>query len=173
MKKFLRKHLPDQHTIKKHKWLSIFGDRLTNPSLWHINRHNVAKGVGVGLFVAFLPVPFQMVIAVALALLASANIALSVALVWISNPITIPFIFYGCYTIGQWIVPPKTDIIFQANTQWISDNFSAIASPFLLGCALAATLMSIAGYVVTHLLWQAHTRTTWLQRKKRNKMANL
>jgi uncharacterized protein (DUF2062 family) len=48
----------------------------------------------VGLFCAFIPVPFQMLLAAPSAIIFSANLPVSIALVWITNPITMPPIFF-------------------------------------------------------------------------------
>lgn len=58
----------------------------------------------VGVFTSFLPLPGQMVIAALLALWLRCNLPLSIILVWISNPITMPAIFYSTYKLGAWIL---------------------------------------------------------------------
>ena len=95
-KKIIKRMMPDHQTIKENKYLKIFGNLLHNANLWHLNRHSVAKAFAVGLFFAFIPVPFQMVLAAGLAIIVHANLPLSIALVWITNPLTMPFIFYAC-----------------------------------------------------------------------------
>ena len=62
-KKTIKKLMPDHQKIKSNKHLQIFGDLLHNGNLWHLNRRSVAKAFAVGLFFAFVPVPFQMVLA--------------------------------------------------------------------------------------------------------------
>ena len=103
-KKLIKRYMPDHNTIKNNKYLQIFGDLLHNPNLWHLNRRSVAKAFAVGLFFAFVPVPFQMVLAAGFAIIVHANLPLSVALVWITNPLSIPAIFYACYVVGTWLM---------------------------------------------------------------------
>ena len=69
-------------------------------NLWHFNRHSVSYAVLVGLFCCFLPIPFQMIPGIFLCMWLGANIPLAVALIWISNPITIPAMFYFTYRLG-------------------------------------------------------------------------
>lgn len=68
--------------------------------------HAIALGIAVGVFVGFLPlVGFQTVIAIALAALLRANKIVCVPIVWITNPVTMGPIYYGCIRLGQAITP--------------------------------------------------------------------
>lgn len=49
-KKFIKRLMPDHHSIKNNKYLQIFGDLLHNANLWHFNRRSVTKAFAVGLF---------------------------------------------------------------------------------------------------------------------------
>jgi len=56
--------------------------------------------MAVGLFCAFVPLPIQMLLAAAAAIIFRVNLPISVGLVWITNPVTIPPMFYFCYKVG-------------------------------------------------------------------------
>lgn len=167
-KKMIKRWLPDHHTIKTNKHLQIFGDVLHDANLWHLNRRSVSKAFAVGLFFAFVPVPFQMILAAGMAILVHANLPLSVALVWLSNPITIPPIFYGCYKLGTVLmgVPPQ-DFAFELSVEWLTTSLSAVAGPFLLGCAVCAVFFSIAGYFTINTIWRFSVASNWKKRKHR------
>ena len=63
--------------------------------------HQLALGTAVGVLVAFTPTAgIQMVIAGFLSWLLRANKATSVAVVWISNPVTIVPMYWYSYRIG-------------------------------------------------------------------------
>jgi uncharacterized protein (DUF2062 family) len=168
-KKTIKRFMPDHQTIKDNKHLKIFGNLLHNANLWHLNRHSVAKAFAVGLFFAFIPVPFQMVLAAGAAIIFHANLPLSIALVWLTNPLTMPAIFYFCYIVGTWILGvPEQDFSFQASWQWVVDSLSTIGPAFLLGCGVLAVIFSILGYIGIQGLWRYSVIKEWNKRKLRN-----
>jgi uncharacterized protein (DUF2062 family) len=167
-KKIIKRMMPDHQAIKENKYLKIFGNLLHNANLWHFNRHSVAKAFAVGLFFAFIPVPFQMVLAAGIAIIVHANLPLSIALVWITNPLTMPFIFYACYLVGTWVLAvPEQDFTFQASSQWVLDSLSTIGPAFLVGCGVLALTFSILGYLVIQAMWRYQTIKAWKNRPHR------
>lgn len=165
-KKLIKRLMPDAHSIKTNKYLQIFGGLLHNANLWHLNRRSIAKAFAVGLFFAFIPVPFQMVLAAGIAILVHANLPISIALVWITNPLTMPAIFYVCYLVGAWIInAPAQKFEFHASWQWILDSLTTIGPAFLLGCLVCATFFSIIGFVGIHSIWRFSVAKEWNKRK--------
>ncbi len=170
MKRIIQRFMPDSKSIKENKYLKIFGSLLHNPNLWHLNRSSVARAFAVGLFIAFVPIPFQMVVAAGAAILCQANLPISVALVWLSNPLTIPFIFYFCYRIGALLVDSGGQgLHFEANLQWIIDSFATIGPAFLVGCSVMAVLSSLLGYFAIHGFWRYSTMSAWKERLQKRK----
>lgn len=160
--------MPDHQTIRDNKYLKVFGSLLHDANLWHMNRHSVAKGFAIGLFFAFIPVPFQMVLAAGAAIFIHANLPLAVALVWITNPLTMPFIFYACYVVGTWVLSePEQDFTFQASWQWVLDSLSTIGPAFLVGCGVLAVIFSLLGYVIIQGLWRYQAIKAWKKRARR------
>ena len=67
-KKFVQRYMPSHDKVLNNKYLQIFGYLLRDPNLFHINRRSVAGAFAVGLFFVWMPVPFQMVLATAVAI---------------------------------------------------------------------------------------------------------
>ena len=167
-KKLIKRWLPDHQTIKTNKHLQIFGDLLHDPNLWSLNRRSVAKAFAVGLFFAFIPVPFQMVLAAGMAILVHSNLPLSVALVWISNPVTIPPIFYACYKVGTILlgIEPQ-EFTFELSWQWVVSSLDTVSGPFLLGCITCAVFFSALGYFLINYIWRYSVSKNWKKRSSR------
>jgi uncharacterized protein (DUF2062 family) len=153
-KKTIRRLMPEPHKLKDHQALQFLGQRIHEPNLWHLNRRSVAKAFAVGLFCTFLPLPFQMAIAACGSILFKANLAISVALVWISNPLTIPAIFFFCYKIGTVTLgEPLQNTHFELTVEWVRTEMGSIWQPLLLGSLLMGTLFSIVGYFSIRIIW--------------------
>jgi len=170
----IKKFMPDPSKIKDNKSLQIFGTLLHNPNLWHLNRRSVAKAFAVGLFFAFVPVPFQMVLAAGIAIIVHSNLPISVALVWLTNPLTMPPIFYFCYVVGTWALGVKEqNFVFQASWQWLSNSIETIGPAFLLGCGILGTVFAILGYFAIQIFWRYSVSKEWQKRKTRYKNKQL
>jgi uncharacterized protein (DUF2062 family) len=169
-KQFIKRYLPDHHKIRNHKHLRFFGQLLHDPNLWHLNRRSVAGAFSVGLFSAFVPVPFQMVLGAAGAILWRVNLPISVGLVWLTNPVTMPPVFYFCYKLGTWILrtPLHEGITFELSIRWIMVELATIWQPFLLGCFVLGTLSAVVGNVVIRLLWRLRI-ARYLKRKRQKR----
>lgn len=166
-KKILRKCLPDPHKIINSKSLRIFGNLLLEPNLWHLNRRSVSMAFLVGLFFMWMPVPSQMILAAGAAILLHSNLPLSVALVWITNPVTMGPMFYVAYLLGNWMLgSAPSDLQFEASYDWISNQMLIIWKPFLLGCFTMAVSNAVIGYVGIRLLWRLRV-VNYLKDKKR------
>ena len=167
-RQLIKRFLPSHEVIKRQKALKIFGNLLYNPNLWCLNRRSAAGAFAVGLFMAYVPIPFQMLFAAGLALIFSVNLPLSVALVWISNPITMPVMFYGAYKLGAWLMnTPPQPFHFQLSWEFLIHQMSQIGPPFLLGCLVCSTLLSLIGYFGIRGLWRYSVVRSWNKRKTR------
>ena len=170
MRKILgRRLLPFARSIRKDRQLTrVFGRLLHDPNLWHLNRHSVAWGVSVGLFMAFVPVPFQMVLAAGAALLVSANLPVAIVFVWVSNPITIGPLFYAAYRFGAWMldIAPK-QIHFEMSVHWLVTRLEEIWEPFLLGCFVLGLVSALVGNLAVRAIWRIHVIQLWKLRRQR------
>ena len=156
-KKFIKRYTPDKETIRNHKYLRVFGKLLQDPNLWHLNRRSVSGAFAVGLFWAFIPIPFQMVTAAATAIPARVNLPISVALVWITNPVTMPPMFYFTYLVGTWILnEPAQEVEFELTVDWLMHSINGIWLPLYLGSLICAIVAAALGYVLIRGYWRWH-----------------
>lgn len=167
-KKLLKKYMPDPEKLKQQKSLQFLGDRLHEPNLWHLNRRSVSLAFAIGLFAAWIPTPGQMAIAAVAAFYFRANLPISVALVWITNPFTMPPMFYFAYLVGLKIIgesAPSED--FEFSLESIMASLGDIGGPFLLGCLILGIISSTLGYFGIKAFWKYHSSKRWKERSNR------
>jgi uncharacterized protein (DUF2062 family) len=167
-RKTLKSLMPSAARIREIKSLSILGDWIYATNLWHLNRYSASMAFFVGLFVAFMPIPIQMIAAALLALLFRCNLPLSVCLVWITNPLTMPALFFVAYKVGALILEIPVEIVeFELSYRWLSTQLSYIWKPFLLGCLVCGLFSGSMGYFVVSMAWRWRVSVHWRERKRR------
>ncbi len=172
-KKLFKKYMPHPDVILGNKWLNFLGPRLHDPSLWHLNRRSAAGGLALGMFCTFIPLPFQMLIAAIGAFIFRVNVLIAVPIVWISNPFTIPPIFYFCYVLGTNMLNREPSISqFQVSWDWFTGVIGDIWQPLLLGCLTVGTITSVASYLLVHILWRLHI-ISHLKERRLKRLRNL
>jgi uncharacterized protein (DUF2062 family) len=153
VKKSLRRIMPDPGRLLESRYLRVFGKRLHDPSLWHLNRRSASGAFAVGLFMMYMPPVGQMLLAAAAALVFRVNLPISVALVWLCNPLTIPPMFYFAYRVGARILgtPPA-----QMSLDFWTDlgNWGAVLAPLSVGMLVCATVCSAVGWVAVQGVWR-------------------
>lgn len=176
-KKYIRRIMPNHKRIREHRHLRFFGTLLHDPNLWHFNRRSAAGAFAIGIFLAFIPIPFQMVFAAAAAIWFRVNLPLSVALVWISNPLTMPPMYYFTYRLGAWIldVPHHSEdhIGFEFSLEWFTSSVGAIWEPLYLGSFIVASICALLSYFGVRLLWQLHLVQHYKNRKRLRRIREL
>ena len=166
-KKTLKMIVPSPARMREVKSLRILGEWVYAGNLWHVNRYSASMAFFVGLFVAFMPIPGQMITAALLAVLVRCNLPLSVGLVWITNPFTLPAIFYLAYKVGAMIINvPLENIEFELSFYWLSNSLGAIWKPFLIGCLICGLFFGSLGYFTISMLWRWRVVYHWRERKR-------
>ncbi|WP_369602272.1 DUF2062 domain-containing protein [Hahella sp. SMD15-11] len=169
-KNLIKKYMPHPDKIREIKSLHFLGDVLHEPNLWHINRYSVRRAMLIGLFWAFIPMPFQMVASALCAIRFNANLPISVALVWITNPLTMPPIFYFNYVFGSWLLQmPPHDYHFELTWHWFTQNLADIGIPLYFGSVVLGLVFGATSYLVVDWLWRRKIRHDWLRRQSRKR----
>lgn len=150
----------------------LIGARFQEPNLWHLNRRSVSGGMAIGLFFAWIPMPFQMLAAAILALLARVNLPLAVIMVWVSNPLTWAPMYWFAYRLGKWLLgSEKVRASFEFHWTWFAEEMVRIWQPLFLGCLIMAVVSAVAGYVVSRAIWRLHIVSNVLDRRRRGRDA--
>lgn len=171
-RRLFKRYMPNPDMIREHKSLRFLGILLHDPNLWHLNRHSVARAMAAGLFAAFIPAPMQMLIAACLAIPIRANLPISVGLVWLTNPFTMPPIFYCTYKMGSWMLGiPPMELPDELTWEWISGELSIVWKPFLLGSLVTGTALAALAYSTTMLYWRWWVAHSWRKRAERRRQA--
>lgn len=167
-RKLIKKFMPDEQKLKSNRYLSWLGSYIHDPNLWHLTRKSVSKAFFVGLFCAFIPLPSQMVIAAVVALFIRSNLPISVSLVWITNPITIPPMFYFSYWIGTLMVGADVQQVeFVMSIEWLTTELSHIWLPLLVGSLACGIVSGTLGYFLMQGFWVWQVNKSWQKRKSR------
>ncbi len=162
-RKLIRQFLPEPSALREQKLFQICEQWLGDPVLWQLSRNSFATGVAVGLFCAYLPMPLETLVAILMAVVFRGNILVAVALVWISNPLTWPFMFGTAYVLGAKIC---SGFDFY---QYDFFNTFPLAKRYIelwVGCLIIGPILAAVGYFTTLGLWRLHVVTRWRERKR-------
>jgi len=169
-KKWLRRHLPDYHTLGESGPLKPVSKYLREPELWHLHRRSVSGAAFIGLFCAFLPIPFQSLVAAVLAIMTRCNLPLSAALVWVTNPLTIAPMFYFAYRLGAWLMGADVAVAgIDLTWDGLASQFGVIAVPLLVGSVVCGWVVGVTAYVAVRVLWRLHVLQRWQDRRDARK----
>jgi len=167
-RKLIKKYSPNPEKIRNMKGLGFLAKWLGNANLWHIHRHNTAKSFAIGLFWMAIPIPWQMVMATISAIAWRANLPISVALVWISNPLTIAPIFYFNYVVGTLILGKHTEetLNFEMSWNWLSNTLGELWLPLFFGSFVVGSVLAIIFYTGIYIFWRMSVISRWKNRKR-------
>ena len=168
LRKKLKKLIPTRARIKQIKLHERLGTWIYRPSLWHINRHSVSMAIFVGLSIAFVPAPGQTLLAAFFALQLRCNLPLALTVIWVSNPVTMPVLYYFSYRVGALLLQvPDTSFDFELNWQWLSGTSASIWKPLLLGCFTCGVTAGALGYFSMNMIWRTHVARRWRSRSQK------
>lgn len=150
------------------RWLKPLAHHFDNESLWSTERGSVARAVAIGLFVGFMIPLAQFVFAIAAAAALRAHIAIAAAATLVTNPLTIPPIYWAAYKIGRVMLGEAPDdpgaLQIEARAAdhleklgWIEglwNSMLAAGPPLLLGLVTLAVAGALLGFSLSWWLWR-------------------
>lgn len=163
--------MPSPSKLKSMGLVHVLGDQIHNPNLWHLNRRSAAGAAFIGVFCAFLPMPFQMFLAALLALWFHKNLPLSAAIVWISNPFTYAPMFYINYKLGAlFLGESDRPFSIELTVEWLTNDMLYYWQPLILGSLIAGTLGGALSYALMNYFWRWKVMKSWEKRIKRRQV---
>lgn len=174
-RKFLTKMLPDRETLHARlhgKWyLRPFDFLMHDPALWHIGRRGTCRALALGVFIACLPIPGHMIMAVLAALYFRINLPVAFAAVWIANPLTYGPLWYMGLKLGTWIMHPThlDKLVMEPSAkEWRLPALNHVLpafETFLVGCVVEGLILAVIAYIVFDLAWRLSIRGRWKLRR--------
>ena len=161
--------------VKRHEFgdswvLKPFRKLMEEPRYWGIRRRTVVPAFALGLFLSFQPFPAQPIVATLIALGLRINIPIAAATPFISNPLTMPPMYYASYRVGVWLLgqePQPFD--FQMSFEWLTTTFLNYWQPVTLGCLVLGTTAAALGYDIVDAAWRFTLHDYKIQKRKRRK----
>ena len=135
--------------------------------LLSVNRKMVSRAMLVGLFIAMIPMPLQMLAVILIAPFFRFNVPLAISLVWITNPLTMPFIYYIEYITGNFLLMQEGIGTIELSLDWFENNIGDIFIPLYVGTFFYSVIFSIGGYYLVDKLWIASVNRAKKKKDKR------
>ena len=144
MKESLKKYSPKSENLN----LGWLNKHLKNPEIWKWNKKTISRAFAIGLFFAFIPLPMHTLLVAIFAVVFSANILLSILVVWVNNPITMVPFYYFTYKLGASIMGIQMDPKFEFTFSYLMDNFGNATIALWIGGIITSIVSAIIGYYV-------------------------
>ena len=112
---------------------------------------NLARGVALGLFISTTPTfGFQTFIALFFAALLRCSKLCAVVFAQFTNAVTAPFVFYGTYRLGAFLLDRPLEIgqLSDFSLQSLWDLGPAVFASLWMGGLLVGSLLAVIGYFV-------------------------
>ncbi|HNI38553.1 MAG TPA: DUF2062 domain-containing protein [Pseudomonadales bacterium] len=160
--------------------LSMLGDRIHDPNLWHLNRRSISRAFFVAFFtsISLMLFPCHTITATFLAVWLRANLPISLSLVWLVNPFTIPPLAFAALKIGLLVMPGEhthnigqlmhfdwstgESLLDKAQSFW--HLFERVWEPFMLGSVSLGLLVGGSCYLLIQGFWRWHVVRSWKNR---------
>jgi uncharacterized protein (DUF2062 family) len=131
------------------------------------NRRMVSKAVLIGIFIAFIPMPMQMALVLAVMPFVKFNVPIALAMCWLSNPFTMPPMYYMEYLTGSFFLGSEVAPV-QMTLEWFSENLDDIFIPLYVGTAFYSVVGSALAYWTVNHFWHGSVHSDRkLHRKER------
>jgi len=156
---------------KKSK-IDTFLDKYNLPKAYFgVNRRSITKAVAIGLFWGFIPMPMQMLAVIATTPFFRFNVPVAISMVWLSNPFTMPPMYYMEYLTGNFILGQKGVADIELTMEWFKTNIGDIFIPLYVGTAFYSIVVTAIIVFIINRLWIHSVKSEKREKKhyRRNK----
>jgi uncharacterized protein (DUF2062 family) len=109
----------------------------------------LAAGFAVGVFFSFTPlVSLHTILALLVAFVFRLSKIAAAAGVWVNNPYTMPFVFYGCLRLGEWMLGSGFHPLTCEG--WSIDAVLKAAVPCLAPLFLGTTVVGLVSAAIAY-----------------------
>jgi len=142
------------------------------PEYFGVSRRAVTRGVLVGLFWGFIPMPMQMLAVILTTPFIRFNVPIAIAMVWLSNPLTMPAMYYMEYLTGNFLLGREGLHDVELSIDWFTEHMEDIFVPLYVGTAFYSIVVSFLIYLLINWLWirsvkkEKHLKETKRREKK-------
>jgi uncharacterized protein len=155
----VKRQTPGKDEILATSWLRPVRPYLSDDRLWTLERQSVARGVAMGLFMGVLMPVAQILFAVAGAAAVRGHVPISAACTLVTNPLTVPPIYYAAYQLGDALLPESLKLNgWTIDAQhWLADalNWAVThGTPLMTGLLVMASASALLGFAGVQVLWK-------------------
>ena len=158
--------MPNADAVREHPLLRPVRHLLRDPELWRLHRRSVGGACFIGMFSAFLPLPGQTLVAAGLAIASRCNLPIALALVQVTNPLTMAPMFFFAFGLGAWLMGTDATLSnFELSWGFLSSHFKELWQPLLLGSLVCGWVSGLTLMVAARLFWRFHVLRRWQARR--------
>lgn len=136
-------------TLAKSK---MFSWVLTRHELWIWNRHNVALGAAIGVFMGLLIPFFQVPISALLSVFLKAHVGVASLTTLITNPITFGPVYYFAFKFGEYITGIK--FVSFSDSDNVINWMLNVGAPLVVGLGFFAMMGFTLTYGFVYFLFE-------------------
>jgi len=140
-------------TTKSEKLKAFIKKAKVPPEFLAANRKMISRGVVLGVFIAFIPMPMQMAAVLLFMPIFRFNVPVALAMCWLSNPLTMPPMYYIEYELGSFLLGIQPQPV-ELTLEWFSKNMDAIFIPLYFGTLIFSIVGSISAYIIVNYFWK-------------------
>ncbi|WP_082135028.1 DUF2062 domain-containing protein [Croceicoccus naphthovorans] len=162
--------MPTREQMEQNRFIRPYAHRVLRSELWRFTRRSVPRGVALGIAAGIIIPLGQIFVAALLALPFRANVPVAATTTFITNPATIPFVWWFANWLGSTllrvdevtIIAPVSTAMQQTEfdkfLEWLTGETLVTA----FGLVALASICSALGYLFSSWGWR-----WWVARKRK------